>query len=89
MVVTSRPALLPSQHVDTGDVPSARYASTSIGQYSGAFDSVSSKDSSLASVSTPAPQMSPLHESTKFQQGFEEISIRFPPLVPDFLREFC
>ena len=60
-VMPSRPALLPSPHVDTGAVPSPPFASTSTKQYSGAFDSVSSQESRFASVSTPAPQMSPLH----------------------------
>ena len=87
-MVTSRPALFPSPHVDTGAVPSPRYASTSTGQYSGAFDSVSSKDSRPSSVSTPAPQMSPLYQSSEFHHGFDDPSMRFPPLVPDFHCEF-
>ena len=87
-VVSSRPALIPSPFVDTGAAPSQRYASTSTSQYSGAFESVSSKDSYFALVSTPAPQMSLLHESSEFQHGFDDPSMRFPRLVPDFLREF-
>ena len=62
MVVTSRPALLLSLLVDTAAAPSPSYASTQTGHYSGAFNSVSSKNSRLYSVSTHAPQLSPLHE---------------------------
>ena len=32
--------------------------------------------------------MSPLLESSEFLHGFDNHLMRFPPLVPDFLREF-
>lgn len=43
-VVPNRRALLPSSRVDNGATPSPRYAFSSTGHYSGAFESVSFKD---------------------------------------------
>ena len=87
-VVSSRPALLTSLHVDTSAEPSQRYVSTSTGKYLGAFDFVFSVNLRFALVFTFVSRMFYLHKSSEFQHGFDDPSMRFLPLVSNFFREF-